>query len=91
MGDRKTHVGNGVVFHDEKGVARDALVTCVHGGCTDCINLLYVDPNEGSTDEHGRQIVRQSSVPHKEASGVHGFYWRLMDEKPNEYTPPAET
>jgi len=89
--DRKVRVGEHVVFHDSKGKPQNALVTCVHGGCTHCINLVIVDPNEGSTDEYGRQIERLTSIMHKESAKVHGNYWRRPDEEPNEYVPPAET
>src|ERR1044072_7867846 len=86
---RIVRVGDPVIWHDPQGGAHDALVTAVWGPV--CINVVIVDPNEGSTDSYGRQIQRHTSQNHKNQMKVHGFYWRFTDEEPNGYTPPLET
>ena len=97
MGDeqRKLKVGDTCIYHDEKGRALNALVTCVHGddwgNYIPCINLVFVSLNEKETDEHGRQTKHSSSVTHKSNAGAHGYYWRFADEEPIPYKEPAQT
>jgi len=93
-------VGDAVIYHDEHGVAHNALMTCIHGWETEgvaiedqmpCVNLLYVSGDENRQDNYGRQVERESSCVHKSMSGgVHGRYWRLAHEEANPYTEPGE-
>lgn len=75
-------VGQKVLFVDEMGVGRDALVTCVHGadyhrehGGQPTINLVICDPDEKQRDDYGRKIKRHSSVVPKERQTTNGMYW----------------
>jgi hypothetical protein len=86
---RVARVGEHVIWHDPQGGAHDALVTAVW--TPTCINVVVIDPNEGSNDSYGRQIERKTSQSHKNQQKVHGFYWRFADEEPNGYQPPMET
>jgi hypothetical protein len=91
MGEKRMpEVGQHVVFHDAKGVGHDALITCVH--FEECVNLVFVSGDESRQDTNGRQIERDSSSQHKSVvGGVHGHYWRFLDEEPNEFSVPAAT
>ena len=84
---RLAKVGQHVVFHDEKGVAHDALATRVWG--EHCINLLYVLDDESREDQYGRQIERRSSCCHASYVQAHGNYWRFPDQQPNTYHAPV--
>ena len=86
---RTPKVGQVVVYHDPRGKPHNALVTAIWS--EHCINVVIVDPNEGSTDTYGRQIERHTSLQHASLAMVHGEYWRFEDEEPNEYKPPLET
>lgn len=86
MSDRLVMVGSHVVYHDEHGSPRNALVTAVHGPT--CINLLVVCSDSTMTDQYGRQIARVSSCSHVSPQQAYGSYWRWEDEEPNPYTPP---
>jgi hypothetical protein len=82
-------VGDTVVYHDTKGLPHNALVTANWGGSDHpLLNLVFVSGNEDRTDNFGRQIERETSVPHK-SFGVLGRYWRRADEAPNPMTPPV--
>ena len=90
MGKRMPKVGEVVIFHDSKGEGHNALIVCVH--FEECVNLVYVSSDESRTDQQGRQIERDSSSQHKSVvGGVHGNYWRFLDEEPNKYSAPAAT
>lgn len=39
------------------------------------INVVYVSDNENERDPYGLQILRQTSVPHKQLQSAHGFSW----------------
>lgn len=41
-----------------------------------CINLVYVELDETKTDSYGRQIARNTSVPHQSMTQAHGMFWR---------------
>jgi len=93
-------VSDVVVFHDTKGVAHNALVTCYHGQVDDdgnnvgnvgCVNLVCVTDDERRTDGYGRQTIHESSVPHVSTWDPHGFYWRWPDEAANPYKAPSAT
>jgi hypothetical protein len=95
---RHPRVGDMVVFHDNKGVAFSALVTCYHGqvgeageyvGNIGCVNLVYVSGDANRQDGYGRQTLHESSVPYVEGWHVHGFYWRWQDDDPIPYKPPV--
>lgn len=92
------HVGDAVVFHDQKGIVLNALVTCYHGqvdeageyvGDVGCVNLVYVSGDGSRQDGYGRQTQHESSVPYVGNWHVHGFYWRWQDDEPIPYKPPA--
>jgi hypothetical protein len=92
------NVGDVVVFHDQKGVAHNALVTCYHGqvdeagevcGNVGCVNLIFVSGDESRKDGYGRQTEHESSVPYVVGWNAHGFYWRWQDDKPIPYREPA--
>ncbi len=93
---RKPKVGDAIVYHNERGVAHNGLITCVWGDFM--INLLYVSSNESQKDDYGRQVIRESSVPmighpfgepNSEGSCVHGRYARYPEEMPVQYQEPA--
>lgn len=86
---RIVRVGEPVIWHDPQGRPHHALVTAAWTPV--CINVVIVDPNEGSTDSYGRQIVRHTSQNHRNQMPVHGFYWRFPEEEPNPYTSPMQT
>lgn len=87
-------MGCAVVWHDEHGQPRPALITAIHGtereheGVTTypCVNLVTTTGDASKTDPYGRQIARQTSEPHRLQQSAHGRYWRWADEAPN---PPA--
>lgn len=96
MEREKPKVGATIVYHNERGVAHNALITCVWGDYM--INLLYVSSNETQKDDYGRQVIRESSVPMKgypfgqpnaEGSCVHGRYARYPEEDAVAYQEPA--
>ncbi len=68
-------VGSSVVYYNDIGCPRNALVTAVHGET--CVNLIYVSRNVQETDQYGRQIKRASSVVHKSCQESHGNYWQF--------------
>ena len=91
-------VGDVIVYHDEKGVAHNALTTISWGQDVPddvpqnmpCINLLYLESDEKRQDTHGRQHAHASSIPHKSMNGdVHGYYWRWPQEEPTPYREPS--
>lgn len=86
---KKPEVGQPVVWHDERGVAHDALVIAVWS--EDCINLVTVQKDGTMKDEYGRQIRRVTSQQHKSVVNVHGHYWRFPEEEPNPLVAPEQT
>lgn len=69
-----------IIYVDEHGQEYPALVTNEFGGPNRdeewSINLVYVDPSDGATDQYGRQLIRKSSVPPKRHQSAHGNYWK---------------
>jgi hypothetical protein len=89
---KSVNVGEVVVFHDAKGNPFNALVTAVWSQLPiGCSNLVMVQDDESMKDQYGRQIVRQTSVSHKDNMHVHGYYWRFLDEEPNPYIAPVQS
>lgn len=94
--NRTFEVGQVVVWVDEHGDQRPALLTAIHGdehqheGATHypCCNLVFTSGDDAKTDPYGRQIERQTSVPHKQEQSAHGWYWMWPGEEPN---PIAKT
>jgi hypothetical protein len=87
--ERTLDVGDCVIFHDEHGVPRPALVTAVHGSITapdsvPCINLMFVSADPARTDGYGRQVERRTSLVHAAQQSAGGQYFRFADEAPNE-------
>ena len=83
-------VGDVVIYHDERGVAHNALLTSAWEGTENpTVNLLFVSGNESEQDSYGRQMKRESSVIHVSTSTVHGRYWRRAMESPIPYKAPA--
>lgn len=88
---RHFDVGSAVVWHDEYGQPRAALLTAIHGTEREhegvmhypCVNLVTTTNDAAKTDPYGRQIERQTSVPHRLQQSAHGRYWRWPDEEPN--------
>jgi len=82
-------IGQGVVFVDEHGVRRAAVVTHVFAGMAgtaDGVNVVIVSDDAQRSDPYGRQIERRTSVTHLSGQPAHGYYWRHVDEhgKPTE-------
>lgn len=84
MEQKSINVGLAVRFVDSLGVEYQALLTEVHGEGLlpptegyppPCVNLLHVSGDEAKRDGYGRQIERLTSVPHKDGTSAHGFYW----------------
>lgn len=82
------HVGDVVIFHDDRGRQHNALITAVWS--QQCVNLVHVSSDENRQDDYGRQIERPTSVEHVSRKAVHGMYFRLPDEPVNEYVEPEE-
>jgi hypothetical protein len=88
---RNFQVGSAVVWHDENGQPRPALITAIHGSESNqggikhypCVNLVATTIDASKTDPYGRQIERQTSVPHRLEQSAHGRYWRWDDEPLN--------
>jgi hypothetical protein len=96
MEQRILEVGQSVIWVDEHGLPQHALLTAIHGDEHEhegvvhypCCNLVYTSSDGSKTDPYGRQIERQTSVPHKLEQSAHGWYWMWAGEEPN---PPAKT
>jgi hypothetical protein len=76
---RLADLAEAVIFTDTKGQDHNALVTAVWGPT--CVNLLWVSDDTDKKDQYGRQIERNSSVPHVSMAGAHGYYFRFRDEE----------
>jgi hypothetical protein len=94
--ERNFDIGQRVVYVNENGLPRPALVTAIHGDEYDhegtthypCVNLVFCSIDGEKTDPYGRQIERETSVPHKLEQSAHGYYFMWDDEEPN---PVAKT
>lgn len=76
--ERNYEPGSHIIFVDEHGVARDALVTQWWG--EQCANLVFVTGDAKRRDSFGAQIERHSSVVHEANQPAHGMYWCWPDE-----------
>ena len=87
---KSLRVGQHVIFCDTTGNDHDALLSVCWGDYPDgCINVVIVNPEEKQQDQYGRQILRETSVPHVSSAGAHGFYYRLPDEEKKVYAAPT--
>ncbi len=73
-------IGAPVTFVDRVGIERPAIVTAVWGPSDGprkpSINVVIVSNDESKTDGYGRQIERETSVPHQNEQAAHGYYWK---------------
>lgn len=73
------HVGDGVTYVDQTWKPRPAIVTAVweaSGPTTQpMINVAIVSNDPGQNDGHGRQVRRETSVPHERDKRGNGHYW----------------
>lgn len=70
-------IGDVVVYVDPVRVEHKALVTAVWGNEEPCsVNLVCVSPDEGETDNYGRQIRRDTSVMPEALQAAPGRFWR---------------
>lgn len=81
-------LGQTVIFCDPEGNDHEALVTAVWS--QECVNVVYVSPDESETDSYGRQIKRSTSVPRGNRPWVHGNYFRTVDEEKIPYKAPEQ-
>ena len=74
---RTVAIGDSVVFRDSVGTPHKSLVTNVFGpdDGNPSINVVFVSDDESQKDPYGRQIVRNTSVPHRVNQYAHGMYW----------------
>jgi hypothetical protein len=87
--ERKAALGQRVIWHDERGIQHDALVTAVWNA--GMLNLVVVSSNENEQDSYARQIKHETSVNHRSSQfAVHGRYWRFEDEEPISYKAPEQ-
>ena len=81
-GQVETKIGDVVVYVDEKGQDHQALILAAwpgeYGSMYPGLNLVMADPDENKHDQYGRQIWRESSVPHKDDQKAPGKYWRAQ-------------
>lgn len=76
------NIGDSVIFVDSKAQEHKALVTNqfgTPGGEEMSINCLYVSTDESMTDQYGRQIVREYSVPPGRYQSAHGNFWKSIE------------
>lgn len=93
--NRNFDIGHPVIFVDEHGLPKPALLTAIHGEEYEhdgvmhypCVNLVYCSTDAEKTDPYGRQIERSTSVPHKRQQSAHGLYWMWPNEEPNPIAP----
>lgn len=83
---RRVKVGDPVVFVDQRATQRAAVCTANWGGDIPhpSINVVFVSGDESKTDQYGRQIQRETSVPHAVNQAAPGYYWRHADEEPKQ-------
>jgi hypothetical protein len=90
---RQVEVGEHVVYVDPDRRRHYALLTAVWGDHTagdsemgpwenwPCVNLVYVVDAEDQQDQYGRQIARETSIPHFSASSAPGVCWFFEDQR----------
>lgn len=72
-------IGDHVTYVDSRAVEHEALVTATFSDPTKqepSANVVYVSTDEGEHDQYGRQIKRDTSVPHERDQAAHGRYWK---------------
>ena len=75
-------IGDSVIYVDPVAVEHDAIVTATFGpfgegeDAMPSVNVVYVSKDENETDQYGRQIKRDCSIPHRNQQGAHGRYWK---------------
>ena len=81
-GDTIPEVGDVVIYFDHSGMPHNAVITAVWGPevypapeDAPSLNLVYVSTDESKSDPFGRQIERDTSVPHRSQQKAHGNYW----------------
>ncbi len=62
-------VEQGFVSRDDEAIGSTAL------------NLVFASGDDSKDDPYGRQIERQTSIPHMSMQGAGGFCWRFPDEE----------
>jgi hypothetical protein len=87
--DRQVMLGESVIYVDPVARQFSALVTAVWSPT--CINLVLVSGDESKGDTYGRQIERQTSMPHKSMNSAHGHYWMFPGEEPNPIQRPLQS
>lgn len=75
---KEKDVGRPIVYVDPTGQKRPALITAVWG--PQCVNLVYVNPEEGQDDTYGQKIARATSCIHRSIQQAPGNYWLLPQE-----------
>jgi hypothetical protein len=74
------NIGDHVVYVDAISRPNNALVTEVWrrpaGSDKPSVNVVFVSDVETEIDQYGRQIKRETSVPHESSQGAHGRFWR---------------
>lgn len=88
MPERIPKVGDVVIFCDSSSVDHNALVTAVW--TPQCVNIVYINGDENSKDQYGRQISRSTSTIRMSDNTAHGFYFRFPDEQKKEYAKPLD-
>jgi len=87
--ERTLDIGDGVKVIDQHGVPHDALVsqhwgegrrTLKEGDRMPTVNVAFFSIDPSKTDQYGRQLERESSVPHKSNTDAPGRYWFFPDE-----------
>ena len=84
----KLSEGVHVIYVDQYGQEHNGLCTAVWGkrefepvaGDAPAINIVIVDQTEGSRDNYGQQLHRETSVVHASSQPAFGRYWRLPEE-----------
>lgn len=87
---KKPEVGDAIIYHNEKGVGHNGLITCIWGEYM--VNIVYVSSNDSQKDDYGRQTIRESSVSMIGQPGhstAHGRYARYPSEEAMPYAPPV--
>jgi len=79
---KKLSIGDAVVYVDEFGQERPALVTNNWGTSEydpekggGAINVVFVSNNSSETDSYGRQTKHETSVVHRAQQSAPGKYW----------------
>lgn len=81
-GGTMIEIGDVVVYIDEDGESRNALVTAVSDGAEDrkpMLNLAVVSKIEIQRDDYGRQISHLTFVPHENDPRGRSAVWRELE------------